>query len=84
MYDCQVVEPFCTTLASGDSDCGSFWGAKFFFMSYMVLATNILLGLFIAVLLENLSAVYNRDRCAVTQQDLLQYVTSCILFLHVC
>jgi hypothetical protein len=73
MFECSVEPPYCTTMGT-DSDCGTAVGARLFFYSYILLVTYILMGLFLAVILENLSTVYTRHRSLISQTDLDRYV----------
>lgn len=78
LADCSVEPPFCSTQASGVSDCGSFWLAHVYFYSFWIFGNYGLLSLYTATLLDNFLSVFARDpasslhekdldRCGATQ-----------------
>ena len=80
MKDCQVEEPFCTPYARTDidgmylpNDCGSQYGAIFYFISFYCIATYTVMNLFIAIVIDNFSFCYNLETSDVSTQVLERF-----------
>lgn len=78
MHDCTIQEPFCTKATEFEdywkSDCGTYYGALAYFISFYVILTFVILNLLIAVIIENFSLFYSSEEdAALSHQDLYQY-----------
>ncbi|XP_070174402.1 sodium channel protein 1 brain-like isoform X2 [Littorina saxatilis] len=74
-----IQEPFCNNthvlLASGkwksseDGDCGNFWFAIPYMVSYIILTYLFIINMYIAVILENYQQAHQQEEVGVTEDD---------------
>eukprot|EP01065_Artemidia_motanka_P041527 TRINITY_DN5402_c0_g1_i1.p1 TRINITY_DN5402_c0_g1~~TRINITY_DN5402_c0_g1_i1.p1 ORF type:complete len:1627 (+),score=405.07 TRINITY_DN5402_c0_g1_i1:1530-6410(+) len=72
MHDCEKQEPYCDEQLDGCATGYRRWFARFFFISFMILAMFVLLNLIIAVILSQYEAATEEAQQVVTS-DYVQY-----------
>ncbi|CAJ0935665.1 unnamed protein product, partial [Mesorhabditis belari] len=67
MHDCMRSPPFCywsEGLNYWQTDCGNYFGAVFYFCSFYLIITYIVLNLLVAIIMENFSLFYSSEEDA--------------------
>ncbi|CAJ0583303.1 unnamed protein product, partial [Mesorhabditis spiculigera] len=67
MHDCMRSPPFCywsDGLNYWQTDCGNYFGAVFYFCSFYLIITYIVLNLLVAIIMENFSLFYSSEEDA--------------------
>uniref|UniRef100_A0A914VUV0 Ion transport domain-containing protein n=1 Tax=Plectus sambesii TaxID=2011161 RepID=A0A914VUV0_9BILA len=67
MHDCMRSPPNCIWeegVAYWQSDCGNYYGAIFYFCSFYLIITYIVLNLLVAIIMENFSLFYSSEEDA--------------------
>eukprot|EP01028_Stygiella_incarcerata_P003014 TRINITY_DN1571_c0_g2_i1.p1 TRINITY_DN1571_c0_g2~~TRINITY_DN1571_c0_g2_i1.p1 ORF type:complete len:1820 (-),score=401.57 TRINITY_DN1571_c0_g2_i1:2459-7918(-) len=73
MNDCELEGPFCNERGGVESDCGSFWIARSYFISFVVLASMLLLNLLVSLIIENFHRDDEGKECSVSRYDLVRF-----------
>ncbi|XP_063985315.1 sodium leak channel NALCN isoform X1 [Diachasmimorpha longicaudata] len=65
MHDCMIEPPYCTPAANyWETDCGNFHASLFYFCTFYVIITYIVLNLLVAIIMENFSLFYSNEEDA--------------------
>eukprot|EP00760_Papus_ankaliazontas_P035339 PhM_4_TR7750/c0_g1_i1/m.105600/K04833/SCN1A; voltage-gated sodium channel type I alpha len=76
MHECMVEPPNCS---SEEDNCGS-PAAPFYFVTFVLMASLVMINLFIAIILDNFSSTMKLEESALKMTDLSKFVHAWSLF----